>query len=241
MHRSILGAALTALLLASASAQSEPAKVSVPFFGNLKCPITGKDVDRSLSVAFGAERVWVCCQDCIPKVKEGGTAVLAKAYPADKVVDLKNPRCPIRGEPAKADVAVVFQGRKVHFCCPGCDESFNKEPNKRLALLTIEGLKDAGNKNCPIMSGEKVVPDSFLVYRKDLINLCCPECVEDFSKDPAKYLKELNLPAAGPPAKPGHDHGGHGGHQGHGDTGGSPASPPAKKAGGCCGGNGHSG
>ena len=39
--------------------------------------------------------------------------------------------CPImKGSPIKKSVFTVYQGKKVYFCCPGCDKAFNKNPEK---------------------------------------------------------------------------------------------------------------
>ena len=38
--------------------------------------------------------------------------------------------CPIMGSPIKKTVFTVYQGKKVYFCCPGCDKAFNKNPEK---------------------------------------------------------------------------------------------------------------
>jgi YHS domain-containing protein len=38
--------------------------------------------------------------------------------------------CPIMGSPIKKTVFTVYQGKKVYFCCPGCDKTFNKNPEK---------------------------------------------------------------------------------------------------------------
>ena len=38
--------------------------------------------------------------------------------------------CPIMGSPVKESVFTVYQGKKVYFCCPGCDKAFNQNPEK---------------------------------------------------------------------------------------------------------------
>ncbi len=223
-------------LLATARAQSGTPKVEVPFFGNSTCPVTGKPADPKISVLWQGERIFTCCEKCIVDVKTDPAAFHAKAYPKDKIVDVKNALCPIRGEPAKEDVTTVFQGRKVRFCCPGCDKAFRKEPNRHLALLTRKDLKAAGNAKCPVM-GEDVTPDSFFTYGGRLIGICCADCSDEFGKDPAKYQKILDTPAGGPKdgdkKKPGagHQHGG----------GQAPDGAPAPKKGGCCGSTGGTG
>ncbi|MEN8126995.1 MAG: efflux RND transporter periplasmic adaptor subunit [Planctomycetota bacterium] len=43
--------------------------------------------------------------------------------------------CPIMGNPINKDVFVEYKGKKVYFCCGGCDEAFLKEPEKYLPKL----------------------------------------------------------------------------------------------------------
>jgi len=38
--------------------------------------------------------------------------------------------CPIMGSPIKESVFTVYEGKKVFFCCKGCDKAFNKNPEK---------------------------------------------------------------------------------------------------------------
>lgn len=43
--------------------------------------------------------------------------------------------CPVMGNPINKDIFVEYKGKKVYFCCPGCEEQFNKEPEKYIAKL----------------------------------------------------------------------------------------------------------
>lgn len=45
----------------------------------------------------------------------------------------KSAVCPVTGEElkiAKDTVSVSYKGKKYYFCCPGCDKSFMKDPDK---------------------------------------------------------------------------------------------------------------
>ena len=51
---------------------------------------------------------------------------------------------------------------------------------------------DAGNKVCPV-SGEKVdekIKETY-EYQGKIYNFCCSSCIEDFKKDPEKYIKKV--------------------------------------------------
>lgn len=43
--------------------------------------------------------------------------------------------CPVMGNPINKDVYVEYEGKKVYFCCPGCDEKFTADPKKYLDKL----------------------------------------------------------------------------------------------------------
>jgi len=43
--------------------------------------------------------------------------------------------CPVMGNPIDPAVFVEYQGKKVYFCCRGCDKEFMKDPQKYLARL----------------------------------------------------------------------------------------------------------
>jgi YHS domain-containing protein len=37
--------------------------------------------------------------------------------------------------PINKNIFVEYKGKKVYFCCPGCEDKFNAEPQKYLARL----------------------------------------------------------------------------------------------------------
>jgi len=43
--------------------------------------------------------------------------------------------CPVMEAPINKDLFTEYKGKKVYFCCPGCKEKFEKEPEKYLAKL----------------------------------------------------------------------------------------------------------
>ena len=51
---------------------------------------------------------------------------------------------------------------------------------------------NVGNKICPV-SGEKIDDKMKATYEYEgkIYNFCCPMCIEEFKKDPAKYIKKI--------------------------------------------------
>ncbi len=43
--------------------------------------------------------------------------------------------CPVMGFPIDKKHFTTYKGKKVYFCCPGCEEKFLKEPEKYMAKL----------------------------------------------------------------------------------------------------------
>lgn len=63
---------------------------------------------------------------------------------------------------------------------------------------------DAGNKICPV-SGEKISENLKATYEYNgkIYNFCCTMCIDEFKKDPQKYVKKVEeeVKAAAPAAQ----------------------------------------
>ena len=60
--------------------------------------------------------------------QEEATEVVAAA--------IEQKTCPImEGNPIKKEYFVEYKGKKVYFCCPGCDKKFNENPEQYIAKL----------------------------------------------------------------------------------------------------------
>ena len=72
--------------------------------------------------------------------------------------------------------------------------------NKTSFAVTCEGhssnqqgkISDAGNKICPV-TGEKIEEKAkaTYVYEGKVYNFCCAACIDDFKKDPEKYIRKI--------------------------------------------------
>jgi len=58
---------------------------------------------------------------------------------------------------------------------------------------------DAGNKICPV-SGEKINEKMKATYEYEgkVYNFCCAMCIDEFKKDPKKYIKKVEEEKAQP-------------------------------------------
>lgn len=174
-----------------ADARPAATAVEVPFFGNAKCPISGEAVDKAVFADLKGQRVYFCCKKCLAKGQEDAAKTLEKAYPADKVVEVKNASCPVMGEKIgdkeRGKNTVVVMGYKLELCCDDCQEDVKKSPITYIAIAKNPKLSALGNAKCPI-SDKDVSHRDVAIFNGKIVGLCCPRCVEAFQKDPEKAL-----------------------------------------------------
>jgi YHS domain-containing protein len=60
------------------------------------------------------------------KMEESAEAVAAA---------IEQTTCPIMDSPINKALFTEYKGKKVYFCCPGCEEKFKAEPEKYIAKL----------------------------------------------------------------------------------------------------------
>ncbi len=57
---------------------------------------------------------------------------------------------------------------------------------------TSQEAVNVGNKVCPV-TGEKIDEKTKATYeyKGKIYNFCCPMCIDEFKKDPGKYIKKI--------------------------------------------------
>lgn len=57
---------------------------------------------------------------------------------------------------------------------------------------TVKNTANIGNKICPV-TGEKIVEKmkATYEYQGKVYNFCCPVCIDEFKKNPEKYINKL--------------------------------------------------
>ena len=70
--------------------------------------------------------------------------ILAKpsmmSLPSDGSVDQRQTHCPVEGGEIDQKVFTDYQGQRIYFCCPGCDEEFLANPERFLQKMKAEGI-----------------------------------------------------------------------------------------------------
>lgn len=79
--------------------------------------------------AVAPEEVKACPADCSKPCCAAKTAAAA----VEGAIVQEN--CPVMGKPINKDIFAEYKGQKVYFCCPGCIDAFNKEPEKYVSSL----------------------------------------------------------------------------------------------------------
>ncbi len=127
--------------------------------------------------------------------------------------------CPVMGGKISKNAFVDYKGKRVYFCCPGCDKKFLANADERIAAMEAKGVvfekaPEAAKVKaasalpvCPV-SNEPIEDPFTFEYEGKTIQLCCKMCLSKFKKDPAKYLQKAASTA-------GHEAPAADGHEGH--------------------------
>ena len=142
------------------------------------------------------------------------TFVLAADAEKDKKKEAPKPInkiCPVEGGEVDSKVTLDHKGKLIGFCCAGCDGEFKKDPAKYMAIVDKElkateakekEAKDKDKKKgdekkevklntkCPVTDDE-ADPKLTTEYKGRTIAFCCEGCVDDFKKDPKKFVAKL--------------------------------------------------
>jgi YHS domain-containing protein len=113
-------------------------KKAVP---QVNCPVTGKAVDKALSVEKDGKRIYVCCKNCIAKVEKDFDTYAKKMEGDGIVLEKAQTTCPVmKGNPINKKFFVDVEGKRIYVCCPGCIDPIKKEPAKYIKILEDEGV-----------------------------------------------------------------------------------------------------
>lgn len=101
------------------------------------CPVTNEPVDEEVFVESNGQKVYFCCKGCVNKYTSNPTkyaSALANSYTFQT-------KCPVMDEEINPKVfTTTAKGKKIYFCCKGCDKKFVKNPGKYSSKLVAQGL-----------------------------------------------------------------------------------------------------
>jgi YHS domain-containing protein len=95
----------------------------------------------------------------------------------------KDIKCPVSGQPAKAEHTVAFNGGKVAFCCPNCPKAFEADPEKFAAKANLQLLqtKQIKQVKCPL-TGRPMADDKIVEVEGEKVSVCCGGCLAKAKK-----------------------------------------------------------
>ena len=110
--------------------------------GNQKlCPIMGNPINKEVYTDYMGYRVFFCCEGCIAEFEKDPAAHLEKMK-SEGVEPMKlaaQTTCPVMGNPINKEVFTDYKGMRIYFCCAGCIEPFQAEPEKYLKVIADRG------------------------------------------------------------------------------------------------------
>lgn len=102
------------------------------------CPLTGKPVNKDVTVEMAEANVGLCCKNCLAKFNAADDEAKLKlvfSAAAMKKGFTHQTKCPVSGKDIDPANSVEYKGEKVYFCCPNCPAGFEKDPEKFVAKL----------------------------------------------------------------------------------------------------------
>lgn len=93
---------------------------------NAKCPVSGAEVDASVTSEHSGQLVAFCCGNCKGKFDADPAAFVAKVE--GLVRKPVNGKCPVSGADVDASITSDHGGKLVAFCCGKCKAKFDEDP-----------------------------------------------------------------------------------------------------------------
>ena len=110
----------------SAKAAHQAAGTSAVAVPQKTCPVMGGAINKEIHVDHNGKRVYLCCAGCVETFKKDPDRYLAKLDSLGESPEVLAPAvqttCPVMGGAINKDVYADYEGKRVYFCCPGCDK-----------------------------------------------------------------------------------------------------------------------
>lgn len=116
------------------------AKDAAPVKAQTECPVMGGKIDKSLFAEHEGKRVYFCCAGCVAPFKKDPAKFVKKLEDQGVTLEKAQTTCPVMGGKIDKKFFVDHEGKRVYFCCGGCDGTFKKDPAKYLKKLEEQGV-----------------------------------------------------------------------------------------------------
>jgi YHS domain-containing protein len=168
------------------------------------CPVTGAKLgDTAVTyVTDSGRQLRFCCTDCVGKFEADPQAYLpaldAKIV-ADQLPRYALTTCPITDEPLDSMGGVVdhvWNNRLVRFCCAGCIDEFESQPEKYVKKLDAAAIAQQASsyplKTCLVLPDEAYEDEHTIVVAGRVFKLCCGGCEAEVQSNPAEWIAKLD-------------------------------------------------
>jgi hypothetical protein len=169
--------------------------------------VCGMQVERSSAPArFTGEgrTIYFCSDRCRDRFQQHpdrvGTVRSQTMPPSPLEVD---PVCGMSVEPASAGASLEYQGREIWFCSPGCQDRFQRDPDRYRSAPSSPDSGSAATPQIDPVCGMEVSPRSAaaeLMHGGQRFYFCSPGCRDRFLQNPDGFssMRSLNLPTTQP-------------------------------------------
>lgn len=164
----------------------------------LKCPVSDKPADGSISTKLHGKSISLCCPGCEAALQKNATkyavGVTKQLLLTKQAVQVA---CPLSGGKLDAEENVTVDGVKVAFCCGKCKakvEAAAADADKATMLFGAESKGFSLQTECPV-SGKAIDAAHSVEHKGKKVYFCCPNCPKAFSADPAKFEAKLESAA----------------------------------------------
>lgn len=100
------------------------------------CPVSGEPVDQKVFIEHSGEKVNFCCNECVSRFRSDPkkyASKLANSYTHQTI-------CPvIKGTIDPTSFTELIDGRKIYYCCDGCEGKLFGKPAKYAKVLADQG------------------------------------------------------------------------------------------------------
>ncbi|MEI7902665.1 MAG: YHS domain-containing protein [bacterium] len=130
------------------------------------------------------------------------TALLGTVALADNELLQPQTKCPVMKGKIDKSLFVEYEGKRIYVCCKECIETVKKDPAKYIRELEAGGVTlEKAQTVCPVLGG-KIDKKVYADYNGKHVYFCCAGCIEQFKKEPDKYLKKLEAEGVVPEPTP---------------------------------------
>lgn len=100
------------------------------------CPVMGGKIDSTVYTDIQGQRVYHCCPGCSKPLKTDPDKFFEKAAKDNVLFENTQTNCPVSGEKLeKKEAFTDYAGRRIYFCCEGCEGPFVKDAQKYLSAM----------------------------------------------------------------------------------------------------------